>query len=223
MRIIAAVVLVIAWALAVPATARPGDPREIITTAIARQDSVPPYEVGVHIEVDVPSIRIPVKTATLVRDPSGAVTVTSDEFVMVPKHGLDQSIRDLVASGYDAVLTGSDSTSGTACWVVKIIPFHHDRIVLSTLWIDQGTSLVTRAETHSRSGGKYVAEISYYPGIGVPRKVDVAFEVKEFKLPLDMVNRTIGVDEESMERNQLKTGRISITFGEYRFREGPGG
>lgn len=193
------------------------DPHQIIDVILEKQKNIPDYEVVVEIKVDVDFIKMPVKTATLVYTQPDDIKIKSDDFLMLPKRGLSQSILDLTKGGYDAMITGSEFLSGKDHWIIKVIPLVQEEIILSTLWVDKESYLISRAENFSKTGGKYLVDITYYEQIGLPQQIQVTFEVKEFKLPLDMVNRSIEIDKEKINTDELKTGSIYLSFREYRF------
>ena len=222
MRLLFVLLLAIICNISYLAEAQITDPYEIINKILDDQSRLPDYEVDVEIEVDVEFIRMPVKTARMTFKQPDNIKFKSDDFLMLPKRGLNQSILDITSGGYDAVITGSESIDGRLNWIIKVIPLKHDEIILSTFWVDQEKFLINKAENFSRSGGVYLVNITYYPQLNLPEEIQVTFEVKEFKIPLDLVNRTIEIDEEKLKTDEIKTGRVYLRFKDYKFSENSG-
>ena len=206
--------------ISLSASLQQADPYEVISRILEEQKKILDYEVEVEIEVDVEFIKMPVKHATMFYKQPDKVKFRSKDFILLPRRGLDQSLRKVIGEGYSAVFAGEEKIEGLNHWIIKVIPMNNDEIVLSTLWIDQESLLITRMENFTKSKGNYIASFRYYPDLKLPSEIKISFEVKEFSIPLDFVNRTIEVDKEKMKNQEIKTGNIYLRFNGYKINKG---
>lgn len=192
------------------------DPYSILDKVLEQQKNILDYKVQVEIDVDVDFIKMPVKTAELYFKQPDKVRFKSDEFLMLPKKGLNQSIQKILSEDYSAVLVGQELIGRDYHHMIKVIPLSGSPdIVLATVWVDSTSYLISRMETFTKSRGTSLIDFEYYPDLNLPSKMTVEFEVKEFNIPLDFINRTIEIDREKMKSDTLKKGHIYLRFYDY--------
>jgi outer membrane lipoprotein-sorting protein len=192
------------------------DPNRILDKVLEQQKDILDYKVKVEIDVDVEFIKMPVKSAELYFKQPDKIKFKSDEFLMLPKKGLNQSVQKLLSEEYTAVLTGQELIERDYHYIIKIIPMGGSQdVVLSTVWVDSTTYLISRMESYTKSRGNSLISFEYYEDLKLPSKMTVEFEVKEFNIPLDFINRSIEIDKEKMKSDSLKTGYIYLNFYDY--------
>jgi hypothetical protein len=92
----------------------------------------------------------------------------------------------LTTGSVSAIDAGPVQWKGAAMRMVKVLPTdERSDIILSTLYIDEQKLLIRRAVTTTRESGTYEMEMDYgkYAGYGLPDKVVVTFNTKDYKLP----------------------------------------
>ena len=192
------------------------DPYAILDKVLEHQEGIKEYKVTVEIDVDVDFIKMPVKTAELYFKQPDKIKFKSDEFLMLPKRGLNQSFQKILSEDYSAVLVGQELIGRDYHYIIKVIPLGSNQdVVLSTVWVDSTDYLISRMESHTKSTGTSLIRFEYYEDLKLPSKMTVEFEVKEFNIPLDFINRTIEIDREKMKSDTLKTGYIYLNFYDY--------
>lgn len=196
------------------------DPYQILDKVLEQQQDIYDYRVKVEIDVDVDFIKMPVKQAELFFKQPDKVRFKSDEFLMLPRKGLNQSIQKILSEEYNAVVTGQELIGRDFHYIIKVIPLGRNQdVVLSTVWVDTVTYLITRMESYTKTRGNSLIEFEYYEDLKLPSKMTVEFEVKEFNIPLDFINRTIEIDRDKMKSDTLKTGYIYLNFYDYRINQ----
>jgi outer membrane lipoprotein-sorting protein len=194
---------------------------EILDKVLEVQKDIKDYSANIEIDVDVDFIKMPVKTATMYFKAPDKVKFKSDEFLMLPRKGLDQSVQSLLMGEYSAVIVGQEYLGQQYNYIIKVIPLGKKQdLVLATLWVDSTSYLITKMENYSHSRGNYKVFFEYYRDLKLPSHLTVEFEVEEFNIPLDFVNRTIEIDKEKMKSDTLKTGYVYIKFSDYQVNYG---
>jgi len=197
------------------------DPETILRMYLDSQAGILDYEADVEIDVDVDFIRMPVKEVTVYYKAPDKIKFKSDEFFMLPRRGLDQSIRQVLMGEHTSVLVGQEYIGTRYHHIIKVIPLSRKSdLVLATLWVDSTTFLITKMENYSRSRGNFNVFLEYYEDIQLPSKISIEFEVKEINFPMDFINRTIEIDREKMKSDTLKTGYVYLRFSDYKINYG---
>jgi hypothetical protein len=210
--------LLLIW---VTAMGQSPDPHLILGKLIEKQSAIRDYEAKVEIDVDVEFIKMPVKTATIYFEQPDKVKFKSDDFLMLPKKNMSQSmVTTLLQEDYNAIYVEEDYIEGEPYHYIKIIPYRSKDIVLSGLWIDTTTHLVRRMENFNKSGGNFLIDFEYDKTVQLPSRMKVTFQVKEFNIPLDFINRNIEIDKEKVKGDELKTGHIYLRFYDYKINKG---
>jgi outer membrane lipoprotein-sorting protein len=203
-------------------SAQETDPYKILDEVIRKSQTIHDYQADVEIEVDVDFIRMPVKHATAYYKQPDKVRFKSDEFIMLPKKGFDFSVQKLLKEDYTAVFSGVDTIDRKKNDVIQVIPLKHKSdIVLSTLWVEQGTSRITKAESTTRSKGSYTLDFIYAKPEDILSSVmKISFEMENFKIPIKFIGKNVEVDEEKMKDQTVKTGAVYIRFSNYKINQG---
>ena len=91
-------------------------------------------------------------------------------------------------------------------------------VVLSTVYIDEATSLIKKAKTTTKDNGTYELEMTYgkYASFGLPDKIIFSFNAKDYKLPKGITfDFDDGVAAPATDKLKGKKGKAEITFSNY--------
>lgn len=182
-----------------------------------KMEQIDAFSATVRLETDIDFIRMPVKTARMSYEREQPVKLTSEDFVLVPKRGLDLVMWEIFKYDYIAVPRGEVQKNNTLCTVLNVIP--EDRkaqYAIATLYIDQQTDRLVEAEIQTRKQGAYTLNMNYNkPEDLLPEKVEVSFEVEKVKIPIRYLAREGEVNREAYKADGVKTGKVVLYFDEY--------
>jgi hypothetical protein len=193
------------------------DAEFLISKVLTELEKIKSYQVDVEIEVDVEFINMPVKHATMYYKHPDKIKFKSDEFIMLPKKGLNNGIRNLLSEPYSIVHVGTEMINGSNHHVVKIIPLgRKPDIILATLWINAETYLVSKSENSTRNEGTFTVEFSYTdPAIALPSEMIISFEIENLKIPLKFIGKTQGIDIDADKAKGKQEGKVYLRFKNY--------
>lgn len=193
------------------------NPDTLIRNVLEKIEKVESYQVDIEIEVDVEFINMPIKHATMFYKHPDKIKFKSDEFIMLPKKGLNNGIQKLLSEPYTSIYVGMETISESKHHVVKIIPLgKKPDIILATLWINEENMLVSKSESSTRNEGTYVVEFAYEDtNIPLPSEMIISFEIENLKIPLKFIGKTQGIDIDSDKAKGKQEGRVYLRFRNY--------
>jgi len=153
-----------------------------------KMDAVNDYRATGRLKTDVSFLRVPVsKIQVLYRRPDKFRIKRDGGISLLPKGGISVNLNALLATGNEtAIDAGSAVLKGAAMHMIKVLPADEKSdVILSTLYIDEQKLLIRKAVTTTRENGTYEMEMDYgkYAGYGLPDRVVVTFNTKDYKLP----------------------------------------
>lgn len=153
-----------------------------------KMDAVNDYRAMGRLKTDVSFLRVPVsKIQVLYRRPDKFRIRKDGGISLLPKGGISVNLNALLATGnVTAIDAGSAVLKGAAMRMIKVLPADEKSdVILSTLYIDEQKLLIRKAVTTTRENGTYEMEMDYgkYAGYGLPDRVVVTFNTKDYKLP----------------------------------------
>jgi len=179
-------------------------------------EKVKSYKVDVEIEVDVEFINMPIKHATMFYKHPDKIKFKSDEFIMLPKKGLNNGIRKLLSEPYTSIYIGTENINESTHHIVKIIPLgKKPDIILATLWINEKTNLVSKSESSTRNEGTFTVDFSYSDTLTLPSEMKISFEIENLKIPLKFIGKTQGINIDSKKAKGKQEGQVYIRFSNY--------
>jgi hypothetical protein len=102
-----------------------------------RMDSVKQFTAKVILDLDVPFIKMPTKTAQISYVKGKKMAYSSNDFVMLPKRGLDFSLSEIFKYPFITVDRGFETRNGKALKVINVIPTdNRSDLALATLYMD---------------------------------------------------------------------------------------
>lgn len=202
--------------------AQPADSGRILKLVLAKQNQIMDYRVNIEIELDVDFINMPVKHAVMYYKRPQKIKYRSDEFIMLPKKGMDFSLRNILSDDFTSIFTGYEYINQRRHYTIKVIPIKKkSAIVLATLWVDTESLVVSRVENNTRSEGSYILDFTYgQESELLPAMIKIAFEMEDFDIPLKFLGKPIKSDEKNVRQKGKKTGVVYIRFSGYKINSG---
>lgn len=192
-----------------------------------KMDVVNDYRAAGKLKTDVSFLRVPVsKVQVLYRKPDKFRIKKDGGISLLPKGGISVNLNALLTTGsVSAIDAGPVQWKGAAMRMVKVLPTdERSDIILSTLYIDEQKLLIRRAVTTTRENGTYEMEMDYgkYAGYGLPDKVVVTFNTKDYKLPKGITfeyepgQKPVDPKAKPADRK----GRVEISYDSYSINPG---
>ncbi len=198
------------------------DPDEILEGVKAAFKKIVDYEVDIRVKIDVDFLKVPDSEAKLYFKQPNKIHVESKKFALLPRQGLDFSPLGLLSVKYTALYEQEDTIRNIPTSVVKIIPLGNDGdIILSTFWVDQSRNLIIRVESTKKPTGTFTIDFTYekYDDYyELPSKMEFTFTVDRMMFPRGMDGQSD--DEDSNDKSDSKTGKVYITYANYKVNQG---
>ena len=161
---------------------------ELFNTMRTKVLSVKDYTADVKMKIDVTYMRIPQLKGTLYfKSPDKMRLERHGGLSIFPKKNINLTLSNLIPTGQVAVLDlGPTTRDGKKLRVLKVIPEDEQgNIVLTKIWIDETNLLAVRTETTTRNDGTVIMDLEFgnYIPFGLPDKVTIFMDVKDYKLP----------------------------------------
>jgi hypothetical protein len=163
--------------------------------------------------LDVDFIKMPVKYAEIHYKRDQPVSYTSDNFIIIPKKGLDFSWSELFRHDFMTVDRGVESVAGKALKVLNIIPLDKKAdFAIMTLKLDTVLMHIREAEITTKNEGSYRLLLSYTGSSAFPDQVVVEFELERIKIPLSFMGKDTEIDKTHLKSDELKKGSITLNL-----------
>lgn len=179
-----------------------------------RTDTIIKFSAEVKIDVDISFINIPEKSARIEYAKNEDTKVFSEDFVLIPKKGLDVSLYQLFKDPFITVDRGMEIRNRKTYKSVNIIPTNRKAdFSIATVLIDTDYSRIIEYEINTKKDGSYIVKMNYdQPTSILPSKIEVVFEIERIRIPLKYMGKGVQVDKETYKSNDPKTGTIFLSF-----------
>ena len=179
-----------------------------------RTDTIVKFSAEVKIDVDISFINIPGKSARIEYTKNEDTKVFSEDFVLIPKKGLDVSLYQLFKDPFITVDRGTETRNLKKYKLVNIIPTNRKAdFSIATVLIDTDNSRIIEYEINTKKDGSYIVKMNYdKPTSILPSKIEVVFEIERIRIPLKYMGKGVQVDKETYKSNDPKTGTIFLSF-----------
>jgi hypothetical protein len=181
-----------------------------------RMDSIAGFQARVRMEVDISFVNMPVKYAEVSYQKGQPINISSEDFVMIPKRGLDLTLSELYKYPFMTLNLGKVPYSGRECEMIKVIPTtENSDYSIATLWVDTAALRILKSQISTKKNG--VFDIVYrYVGSQqeLPSEIRVEFEVTGVKIPLRFLGKDTQVDRQGMKKNPREMGAITLQLEE---------
>lgn len=201
-----------------PAIGQDQDPYEIIQNMKNKMDEIHDYSADVEIEVDVDFIKMPIKHATLFYKKPDKIKFKSDEFIMLPKRGLNSNITELLSEPYTAIYLQEESINNQLFHVIRIVPMgKKPDIILATWWVNSQNFRLAKSESNTRKDGSFTIRFIYNNDeMIMPSEMVFSFEVEKLGIPLKFIGKSSGMEIDKDKMDQVSEGRVYIRFSNYK-------
>jgi len=182
-----------------------------------RMDSVKQFSASLILDLDVPFIKMPTKTAKVNYVIGQKMKFASDDFVMLPKRGLDFSLSEIFKYPFITVDRGSEKRNGRMIKVINIIPTtNQSDLALATIYMDTKAVRVVQSEINTRKEGSYTLMMNYAQLKDIlPAYVEATFAIEKLKIPLNFMGKGTSIDRKKMRSMETKTGKIKMRIANY--------
>jgi hypothetical protein len=183
-----------------------------------RMDAIEQFTADLKLDVDIDFINMPTKSAGMTYVKGKPIKFSSDDFVMIPKRGLDFTMNMLFAYPFITVDRGTETRSGKSYKVINVIPTDKRAdFSIATLLLDTGNMRIAESEINTKKDGTYTIVMKYETEkMVLPNLVEVNFEIERIKIPLNFAGKDATVDKKKMNAQGTKTGKIILRISNYR-------
>jgi outer membrane lipoprotein-sorting protein len=212
--------------LAFTLNAKSQDVNALVQRMRAKMEAVKTYEASGIMKTNVPFLKVPVSVVKIYFKSPDKLKVKNEKGIsLVPKGAVSMSLNNLLSGrSFTAIAAGADKVNGVPVKVVKLLPTDENSdIVLSTLYIDDASSLILKARTTTRENGTYDLEMKYgkYAAYALPDHAVFTFNVKEYKLPKGVTfDYDDGTRKPTGNSPANNKGKVEITYNSYIINKG---
>jgi hypothetical protein len=161
------------------------------------------------LNLDVDFINMPEKSALMIYEKGKPVSYQSENFIFIPKRGLDFGWNSLFDFKFITVDRGLINDIQT----YNIIPDDERAdFAIMTLKIDQVNYHIIEAEISTKNEGTYTINLSYDPGQSLPSEVIASFELEKVRIPLNFMGNDTDIDRKAMRADGQKTGMVYLNI-----------
>ncbi|MCG2419524.1 hypothetical protein K8089_10860 [Aequorivita sp. F47161] len=187
----------------------------------SRLDSIEGFSATIKLHADISFIQMPDKEAAAVFTKGEPIVITSEDFTLIPKRGLDLSFRELFEHPFITVDRGEISNKANLR-AVSILPTSEKAdFSLATLHIDTKNLRIVWAEINTKKDGTYALKLVYPDNKAVlPSNLTISFEIEKIRIPLNFAGKDVKVDRKKMREEDEKKGRIILDLDYSRIGKG---
>lgn len=177
-----------------------------------RMDSITGFQARVRMEVDISFVNMPVKHAAVSYEKGAPVQISSEDFIMIPKRGLDLTLNELYKYPFMTLNLGKVRFAGRECEMIKVIPTtDKSDYSIATLWLDTKALRILKTRISTKKNGVFDIVYTYDgPQRELPSEIRVEFEVAGVKIPLRFLGKDTQVDREGMKTESGERGAITL-------------
>lgn len=181
-----------------------------------RMDSIKSFNASIELDVDISFINMPTKYGKVRYKQGESTKVTSDDFIMLPKRGLDLTLNEIFRHPFITVNRGEEHHKGVLCKVINIIPTSSKaNFAIATLFMDVGAKRIMKSEISTKTEGVFTTYLGYQNYMdALPVAIEVQFAVNSVKIPLRFLGKETEVDRKVIKQEGSKTGKIFLKLSE---------
>ncbi|MFZ2782820.1 MAG: hypothetical protein WAZ36_00360 [Sediminibacterium sp.] len=182
-----------------------------------RMDSIVQFSASLKLNVDVSFINMPAKYARMSYTKGKPLKFSSEDFVMIPKRGLDFSLNSLMEFPFITVPRGEEIRNGKTYKAINIIPTDKRAdFSIAMLLLDIKNNRVAETEINTKKDGTYNLLLQYENSSKVlPSLVEVNFEIEKIRIPLNFMGKDTDIDRKKMRTGGSKSGKIFLQISNY--------
>lgn len=165
----------------------------------------------VTLNLDIDFINMPEKQADIKYVKGKPVEYESDNFIFIPRKGLDFSWNSLFQYQFISVDRGTEIVNGKPIQTLNIIPDDKRAdFAIMTLGIDIEQHQIISAEISTKKEGTFNLRFEYQDLSALPSYVEASFEMEKVKIPLNFMGSDTDIDRKSMRSQGAKTGKVFL-------------
>jgi hypothetical protein len=182
-----------------------------------RMDSIQNFTADLKLNIDISFINMPTKQAKMKYQKNKPIKFSSEDFVMIPKRGLDFTLNQLLAYSHITVPRGEEMRNGKKYKAINIIPTDSKAdFSIALLLIDVQNRRIAESEISTKKDGSYKLVFQYEKNSSpLPAFVEVNFEVEKIKIPFNFMGKDTDINRKKMRADGTKTGKILLTITNY--------
>ena len=183
----------------------------------AKMDAVNTFSAKLQLDLDAPFINMPTKRAEMEYQRGKDLKFSSDDFVILPKRGLDFTLSELFEHPFITVDRGMQTLDENQVKVLNVIPTGDDSdMALATLFLDTEQQRIAASEITTKKNGTYKLKMQYdQTSTVLPNYVEVAFAIEKLKIPLNFMGSDTKIDRKTMRNMDTKTGVLKLKISDY--------
>lgn len=183
-----------------------------------RLDSISGFTADMFLEVDVNFISMPKKTGTLIYRKGAPAEILTDDFMLVPKKGLDFTLEQLFKYPFITVPRGVQVRNGDNLKVINVIPTSDKAdFSIAELTLNISKNRIVKSKISTLRDGSYDVLFSYTDAMSIlPRQIKIQFEVERIRIPLSFLGQDVKVDSKLKRAEDIKKGTITLDISNYR-------
>jgi hypothetical protein len=201
-------------------------PEEVVKAVKDKLDKVSDYEASGKMKTNVIFIKAPIANVKVFYKKPNKLRINNESGIsFIPKGSVNINLGNIFinTTGFDMIDMGKEAKTNLR--IIKLLPRDENSdVVLSTLYIDEGQSLIRKAKTTTKENGTYELEMTYgkYAAYGLADKVIFTFNTKDYKLPKGI---TFDYDDGSKPKDPAdkmknKKGKVEIHYSSYTINKG---
>ncbi|PWJ41953.1 hypothetical protein [Sediminitomix flava] len=184
----------------------------VLSATKNRLDAIQSIDADVKIDIDVPHIQMPTKSAKLHYKKDKPTKLESKDFLMVPRKGLDFTLESLFKFPFITADRGLVEVDGISCRQINVIPTDsRSDFAIALLTIDTKNHRILKSEVSTKKEGSYQTVMAYANEEAiVPSAIEVNFEMDKLRIPLSFMGKNIEVDKKALKESGEIEGKIFI-------------
>jgi hypothetical protein len=188
-----------------------------LLTIKQRMDSIEKFTASLKLNVDISFINMPTKYAGMTYVKGKPTKFSSDDFVMIPKRGLDFTLDKIFEYAFITVERDTETRNGKSYKAINVIPTDKRAdFSIATLLLDTVNMRVAESEINTKKDGTYMLVMKYEnEKMILPNNVEVNFEIERIKIPLNFMGKDTDIDRKKMRAEGMKTGKIFLQMSNY--------
>jgi hypothetical protein len=182
-----------------------------------RMDSIEQFTANLKLDIDISFIQMPTKYAVMTYKKGQPANFTSDNFVMIPKRGLDFTLTKIFEYPIITVERGTETKNGKTYKAINVIPTDKRAdYSIATLLIDIENQRIAESEISTKKDGTYTLIMQYENDkMALPSLLEVDFEMDRIRIPFNFMGKDTHIDRNKMRSEELKTGKIFLRITNY--------
>ncbi len=182
-----------------------------------RMDSIEQFTANLKLDVDISFIQMPTKYAVMKYKKGQPAHFTSDNFVMIPKRGLDFTLTKIFEYPIITVDRGTEIKEGKSYKTINVIPTDKRAdYSIATMIIDIENQRIAESEISTKKDGTYTLIMHYdNEKMVLPGLMEVDFEMDRIKIPFNFMGKDTYIDRNKMRNEEVKTGKIFLRITNY--------